>query len=219
MEIKQLKLYSKDINEQLHFYHHVLALQLIRADENKVELQAGSTKLVFEHSRSEFLYHYCFLIPNGKLEEAMSFLEEKEIGLLPYKGSDIINFPTGRSIYFYDPDGNIAEFIERPSLRIESDETFSADSILKLNEIGMPHDNPLELSRQLIEKYKIQLSEPEILRSDFCWVGDYHGVLIVPEIGRNWIPTNLPAIMNDFEIEFESNEKTYKLNVVNNEIV
>ena len=218
MEIKQLKLYSKDINEQLHFYHHIIGLDLLKADENRTQLQAGSTKLIFQNSVKTFLYHYCFLIPNGTLEEAMTFLREKDIDPISYNGSEIVRFPTGRSIYFYDPDGNIAEFIERPSLANESAEPFNANSILKVNEIGLPHDNPLGISNKIIQEFDIQLSQPEIMREDFCWVGDYNGVFIVPEIGRYWIPTEHSAMVNDFEIEFVSRGNIYLINVEDNQL-
>lgn len=218
MEIRRLVLYSKDVNEQLHFYHHILGMDLIKASEDEVCLQAGSTELVFQNHPLEFLYHYCFLIPNGKLEEAMDFLKQREISLLLHEGSDIINFTTGRSIYFYDPDGNIAEFIERPSLGIKSQEPFSISSVQKVNEIGLPHKDPLEFTKYLLETFDIEMVEPQILREDFCWVGDYNGVFIVSKIGRKWIPTDHPCMMNDFEIEFTTHGQAYSFKIKNNEI-
>ena len=218
MEIQKLVLYSNDINEQLHLYHHVLGMKLVFATDEEIGLQAGSTQFIFRQRENEFLYHYCFLIPNKKIEEAMVFLKDKGIELLTYKGEQIVHFTSGRSVYFYDADGHIAEFIERPSLGYESGEPFSFDSVLKVNEIGMPVENPLEVKDKLIEKYNIDLSKPEVLRADFCWVGDYNGVLLVPKIGRDWVPTEHPATMNDFEIEFASRNEIYHLNIVENAI-
>ena len=217
MELRKLKLYSKDISAQLDFYKNVLGFEAKFFDKNKISFSAGTTQLIFEEDRkSNFIYHFAFLIPNQKLEQAIYFLEKKGIELLKREGEKIIYFGTkenhtGRAIYFFDKDGNIAEFIERVSLNLEAEEDFNLHQIIKINEIGMPVDKPIEVSHQLINQYKIQLIDLHHLNHIFCWVGDYHGVFIVVKNGRDWLPTKLVAQSNDFWVEFESSEEVYEM--------
>jgi catechol-2,3-dioxygenase len=215
MELRKLKLYSKDITAQYNFYKNVLGFDTIFFEDNKLSIAAGSTQLILEEDpRSNFIYHFAFLIPNQKIEQAIVFLENKGIELLKREGEKIIYFGTkekhtGRAIYFYDEDGNIAEFIERESLNFESEDNFNIQQVLKINEIGMPVDDPMEVSRQLINQFKIQLIDLHHLNDSFCWIGDYNGVFIVVKNGRNWLPTQLAAQSNDFEVEFESSGEVY----------
>ena len=224
MELRKLKLYSKDISVQFDFYKNVLGFEADFFDENKISISSGTTQLIFEEDKeSNFIYHFAFLIPNQKLEQAIDFLEKKGIHLLKKDGEKIIFFGTkenhtGRAIYFYDEDGNIAEFIERASLKFETEEDFNIQQIIKINEIGMPVDDPMEVSRQLINQYKIQLIDLHHLNDNFCWVGDYQGVFIVVKNGRYWLPTKLAAQSNDFWIEFESSEKVYEMEFRNGNI-
>lgn len=121
-------------------------------------------------------------------------------------------------IYFFDKDGNIAEFIERPRLGFESDDAFSINQILRINEIGLPVEKPLEYSKILIEKFNLTLSDLDNFGDFFCWTGDHEGVFIVVKKGRNWKPTQLPAEVNDFEIEFEESGEVIRIGFENNVI-
>lgn len=225
MELHQLKLYSKDISAQYDFYKNVLGFEATFFDKNKLSISAGATQLIFEEQKkSNFIYHFAFLIPNQKLDQAILFLEKKGIELLKRDGEKIIYFGTkenhtGRAIYFYDEDGNIAEFIERASLNFEVEGEFNIHQIIKINEIGMPVDDPMEMSRQLINQFNIQLIDLHHLNDIFCWVGNYDGVFIVVKNGRNWLPTKLAAQSNDFWVEFESSDQRYKMEFKDGKIV
>ncbi|MFK8008907.1 MAG: VOC family protein [Saprospiraceae bacterium] len=225
MELRQLKLYSKDISAQYHFYKDVLGFEVDFFDKNKISISAGSTQLIFEEQKkSNFIYHFAFLIPNQKIEQAIDFLEKKGIELLKRDGEKIVFFGTkenhtGRAIYFFDEDGNIAEFIERASLKFELGDDFNIHQVIKINEIGVPVDDPMEVSRQLINQYKIQLIDLHHLNDSFCWVGDYNGVFIVVKNGRNWLPTKLAAQSNDFYVKFESSKKVYEMEFRDGKII
>lgn len=217
MEIKKLYLHSKNITKQLHFFKNVLGFNVEQIAEDEIILYSGLNQVHFKNSDADYIYHYAFLIPTGTLHSAIDFLEKKEIELLRYDGKKVIDFTTGQAIYFYDADGNIGEFIERPSLGISSDQPFSIDQVVRLNEIGLPVNNPLEMAKKLIKKYGIQPAEPQIMREDFCWVGDYNGVIIVPKTGRNWMPTTIPSTPNNFSIWYQEDGKDYHLDFTKNE--
>ena len=125
MEIKKLTLYSSNIDAQEQFYGTTLGFPIERLSDKKLKVQTKENTLIFESSEKEFCYHFAFLINTGTLESAMKFLKNKSIQLLPYQGGEIIHFNSGRSIYFFDMDGNIAEFIERPTLPYEKTHEFS----------------------------------------------------------------------------------------------
>jgi len=216
MRINKLKLFSQNLGEQLSFYQDILGFPLIKKTPEQIRFQTGETELIFEKSDKKQFYHFAFLIPTGQLEKGIDFLEKKGIELLHWDGELIAHFKNGRAIYFFDKDGNIAEFIERPTLGFESDSAFSIDQILKINEIGLPVETPLEYSAELVKKFNLTLSDPSNFFEVFCWAGDYEGVFIVTKIGRNWKPTQLSAEVNDFEIEFEESGKEFRVAFENN---
>lgn len=58
---------------------------------------------------------------------------------------------------------------------------------------------PLDFAKELVDKFGIELVEGGIFRKDFVWCGDYEGVVLIPEIGRNWIPCDKPAEANEWK--------------------
>ena len=200
MEIKSLRIYSQNFKEQLHFYKEVLGFKISSITES-FKVLCKENELIFERSDDVFYYHFAFLIPTGSLRSAIEFLREKGIELLLHNGREIIDFKTGEAIYFYDKDENIVEFIERPDLDYPHKNTFSINDVIKLNEIGLPVDNPKEMAYNLITNYGIRPINKDAFTSEFCWVGDFNGVIIVTKKGRNWLPTNKPGMINDFSRE------------------
>ncbi|MDY8135587.1 hypothetical protein [Aquimarina sp. 2201CG5-10] len=217
MEIKSLTLFSKQPKKLKAFYKEIIGFKC-QDITNGFEIITLENRLQFEKSDQEFYYHFAFLIPTGSIEDAIRYLETRSIELLPYKEKKIIEFDTGRSIYFYDPDGNIGEFIERPLLEYPQSSTFSIDKVIKLNEIGLPHHDPIKVSNDLMNTYNIAPINASNFGENFCWVGDHNGVIIVTKEGRNWLPTNKPGIVNDFIIEYSDSGKNHKLSFENNSI-
>lgn len=151
MEIKKLTLFSNNLIEQEQFYGNKLGFPTYRINDNRVVINTQENQLIFESSKNNFCYHFAFLIPTGSLESAMGFLKKRNIQLLPFKGSEIIHFNSGRSIYFYDMDGNITEFIERPTLQYPSVNDFSIEQVIKVNEIGLPVKNTLKMANYIVD--------------------------------------------------------------------
>ena len=218
MEIIELKIYSNRIDEQEDFYRNVLGFRCSRLSNALLEIQTGSTKLVLEKSAKKAFYHFAFLISTGSLNAAIAFLEKNQVQILSLNEEKIIQFNSARSIYFYDRDGNIAEFIERPSLNYPSSRDFSNERIIKLNEIGLPVSVPQEMAQRLRSEFGIKPEKDAPFRDNFCWVGDYNGAIIVTKVGRNWLPTDQPGMINDFSIKYVDQGKAYKLSFANNEI-
>ncbi len=218
MEIKELNIFSNKIEEQEAFYKNVLGFPCSKFLDSRFEIKAGATKLIFEKSTQGFFYHFAFLIPTGSLLAAIDYLEEKSIELLPLNGDKIIHFDTGQAIYFFDKDGNIVEFIERPTLNYPSRQDFEITSIIKLNEIGLPVLDPQKMHEKLIREFGIHAINNVPCNDRFCWSGDFNGAIIVIKEYRNWLPTQKPGRINDFSINYTDAGEEYHLTFVNNEI-
>ena len=222
MEIRELSLFSNNIDKQEEFYKNVLGFHCLRKSDNLLEIRTKENKLIFEKTNKKLFYHFAFLIPTRSLESAISFMEEKHITLLQCEGKSIIRWSdtfSGSSFYFYDKDENIVEFVERPILNYQSSSDFSIDSIIKLNEIGLSVLNPKKMAEELMTKYGITPSNKNRINNQFCWTGDYNGVIIVVKKGRNWFPTERPGITNDFTIKYFDSGKEYKLKFEDSKII
>ncbi|NND77621.1 MAG: hypothetical protein HKN39_05510 [Flavobacteriales bacterium] len=207
MQILELQLFSTDLDAQETVYGDRLGFMIERS-KDQLKVFCGENILIFKEGPQQFYYHYCFLIPTGSLESAIEFLNDKRFEAVPYNEERIIHFDNGKSVYFYDGNGNIAEFIERPLTNYPQKNSFEISDVIKLNEIGIPVSNPLDTSEHLMSKYGIVPLTHVAFRDDFCWVGDHHGVFLICKIGRNWMPTQKPAESNDLSVLFsEGNEK------------
>ncbi len=203
MKIHQLVLFAQSLEEQERFYIDHLGFEGKRS-EGKLHIHAGNTELIFRERTNPPHYHFAFLIPTGQLPEAISFASKKQLTLLLHNNEPVIDFGTGQAIYFYDPSGNIVEFIDRPSLKRTSSQPFSAKRVICINEIGLPHSDPFTEAESLVAKFGIVPLDRSRFDDNFCWVGNFEGTFLVVKVGRNWLPTHLQAIPNDFDIVFET---------------
>lgn len=211
MRIEKLTLFGKNLKAQEEFYGALLGFPILSSEANELAIETGETMLVFQQNLKSPIYHFAFLIPTGSLEAAIDFAESKGIELLPLNDEKIIHFDSGRSIYFYDSDGNIAEFIERPKLSYSPKQTFEISDVIRINEIGHPVIDPIKSSHELMDKFGIRPINPSAFRDNFCWVGDHEGAMIVVSEGRHWLPTQVPSVINDFEMTYEEGEIKYQL--------
>jgi catechol 2,3-dioxygenase-like lactoylglutathione lyase family enzyme len=195
--------------EQVRFYADTLGFS-VDDQGSSATIQVGSTQMVLQADEDQVsFYHFAFLIPDAHFEQALAYVKYRDIEIIPNResGSDITYWEnqTGRSFYFFDPDGNIAEFITRPTLGYESSNDFSIREVIKMNEIGTPVPDPMSTVETLERDFGIPVEDrfKQHFSSTFCWYGDYSGVLLVVREGRNWYPTQLAAISSDLEIDLE----------------
>ena len=145
MVIQRLILHTALVDELSVFYADVLALPVTKK-ENGIRILIGKSELLFEVAAkgTSPLYHFAFTIPSNKIEEARTWLLNKVelIWMEDYK-SDIAEFVNwhARSVYFFDPAGNIVELIARADLKNESHEPFQSNQILsRVPDQGSCHD-------------------------------------------------------------------------------
>ena len=179
MRIKKLTLYTHQLESEKKFYSETLGFSFLDSSEKDFSVKVGTTQLTFQKTNQLYIYHYCFLIPENKLDEGVEWLKQRLPLIEIEKGRWIENFETWNadSIYFYDGSGNIAEFIVRHDLDNQSDEEFSLASILNVNEIGMPVRDVAKMNHQL-EKLGSPLWRGDLKR--FGVNGTQDGLFLLP---------------------------------------
>jgi len=213
MKIKELKLYTHELNKQINFYENILGLQTICTSSSSFSVQIGWTLLSFEESEVEHFYHYCFLIPSNKLEEAIDWLKLR-LEPIETQGKRIkhkFESWNAESIYFYDGSGNLAEFIVRYDLNNEQKEPFTHNQILCVNEIGLPSKDINRLGAQINEELRMPFWKGDLRR--FGTFGSQHGLFLVPnpDIKRGWFPTDDFIKLDDLALKVWNEEKLYEV--------
>jgi len=192
MKILELELLSDNIPETEAFYNRVLGLETLYNDNSSVSFQAGNTKLIFHSSQNvKPVYHFAFDVPNNKLLEAFSQIENQtEIMYVipPDKIADFYNW-NAKSFYFFDNNGNIVEFIARYDLDNTTQIPFDGKSILSISEIGLVSKNVDEQCNELFDKYRLVPYSKQPKLPKFIVLGTVTGLFILVEENRNWYPT------------------------------
>src|SRR4030095_14418576 len=141
MKIKKLTLQTAYLKTLQEFYSSILQLPVQSAGEKELNIKIGDTGLIFTEAKTgEPFYHYAINIPANKIEEAKDWLSAKVklLWMEDYKNdiADFVNWHA-KSVYFYDPAGNIVELIARFDLGNSVTEPFSSSQFLSLNEVGL----------------------------------------------------------------------------------
>lgn len=188
MNIRNITLRSHLIEELSEFYGNLLNMN-VTSEIDCITIKPGNSTLKFESetSSSEPFYHFAFNIPENQLDEAIKWLEGK-VDLIPLDGETIFDFKAwdAHSIYFYDPAGNIVEFIARHRLNNSSDKTFSGKSILSISEMGMPVKKVKPFFQMLYDDLSLPLFTGDL--KTFTAAGDDEALLIIVPEERKWFP-------------------------------
>src|SRR4026207_754236 len=141
MEITAITLQTSLLEDLANFYRDVLELPTEINGHGKITIRIGWTALVFEQAKNaDPFYHFAINIPSNKIDEAKTWLSPRAalIWMDDYH-SDIADFRNwnAKSVYFYDPAGNILELIARFDLNNKTDEPFSSTQFLCVSEMGV----------------------------------------------------------------------------------
>ncbi|MEI5906618.1 ring-cleaving dioxygenase [Bacillus spongiae] len=203
MNIKEMKLFTRKLNEMKDFYGDVLNLTIIKENQQAFTVRIGSTNLSFHKGDFESapVYHVAINIPENKLVEAKEWISSK-VNLNREEEDDEVYFEdwNAHAIYFEDPAGNILEFIARHNLNNRNEQPFSSLDLLNISEVGVVADEVIPLARILNEK-GIPNFRPD--GEGFTPVGDEHGLLIMVKTGRRWFFSNRFATFYPFEVLIE----------------
>lgn len=197
MKIYRVQLKTYHIEKMKEFYTNLLQMQLVYEDENSFAILAGTTRIHFEKDDEQPYYHVCFHLGSAFFDEIYNHLKKENL-LLPNEEGEISMFWKGKQAYFFDPDGNILEILERP-FQHEGEEP---NGWFRVGEVGMPSQNIYELHDFLAPYLENQY---EIENDSFSFFGKEGGVGVLVKIGRNWYPTNRPAEVHPIKLVVSGN--------------
>lgn len=203
MELRDITIYTNDIVETKAFYLNTMSFTLIQETEKSVTFKIGNSQLTFIHTPNELeIYHYAFNIQPNHLNEAIAWSEKRFKLILSPSNNIITNFEQWKaeSIYFYDNNGNLLEFIAREESPILTDKPFSSASVLNISEFGIVSEKAMEKAEELIALHNFQLFDKAVASNQFLALGDDEGLLIFVEPNRSWYPTTTKAKKSEAKI-------------------
>lgn len=211
MQIKELTIYSSNLDAQVSFYSNVLGVKIITRTNNSVSLDFGNSILTIEYKAVTTPYHFAINIPANKDIEALNWLKTK-VKILKDGDNEIQDFDfwNAKAVYFYDKDYNIVELIARKNLDNSSDSPFGSEQFLEISEIGMPTMDIEKEFNQLNKFTGIEIFDGGFER--FCAIGDETGLFIcINKESKDWFPVDDKAFSSEFEIVLIEKEEKHKL--------
>ena len=212
MEIKTVVLFTKELVKMKKFYIDVLGFSLLNEDENSFRIAIGTSELEFSSKEVEGnpYYHFAFNIPANKFFEAKLWTKER-VSLLVEEGedeADFVNLPA-HALYFYDPAGNIVEFISRQSVSKDSTEPFSIKSVINISEISLTVDDVISAGEKLtvigVTDRDNEAISPEML--NFMGKRENGVFILLTHPGRRWFFSDKIAAIYPLEITLTDNNK------------
>ncbi len=205
MKIKEVVLFTNNIQKQKQFYKTVLEFEQIEDSLEKISFKAGKSILTFQYKEDVKPSHLAFNIPSNAIYDALIWLR-KRTEVLDCEGEKIANFPNwkAKAIYFYDADNNIMEFIARERIDKESDVAFTPRTILSISEMAIATTNIEDIYNSISQIGAIPLFDGDFSR--FCALGNDEGLFVLVDINKKkWYPTMEDAFTSDFIIKGDYN--------------
>jgi len=198
VDLVEYELRTNRVAEQLKFYEELFRRDIVLEDGESVTVEFGRTRIRFVHSNEEkpFLYHFAFNIPENQLELARRWVLDRW-PLLRHRqtGEQVVHFrrSNAHSIYWFDPSGNLVEFIARHNLPTARDGAFDESCVIQASEIGVVTPSVPRTAEELERRLGTPVRERNRGSETFAAVGDEHGRFIVVNLGRQWLMTDIPS--------------------------
>lgn len=210
MKIHEIHLQTPSLASVRDFYHGLLGLDFQPGSDDSLVFRTGLSQLRFsENPAAKGIYHFAFNIPANQVAVAQRYLYQRSIRILPTAdGEEIVQFPNwhAQSMYFFDPAGNVVEFIARRDLKNEHDRPFGPDSLLQISEIGVVTTDVLQWRAKALQQYGVGDFDKQPAAADFSALGSDQGLFIVVPVGRHWLMTSVPATWEPLVVRFENEE-------------
>lgn len=180
---------NADVETLIEFYGRKMKLKVVESGRNTVKFKVGHSQLVFNKTSEEIapFYHFAFNIPENKIKEAESWHSSISEFIEPpnhlndpeYKSSNIVHFRhwDAHSLFFFDPAGNVVEYIARHTLNNPSKKNFSPNDFQCISEIGLVVNDVLNTSENLVENMGIEQYYGS--SKNFSALGDENGLIIL----------------------------------------
>lgn len=210
MRIAEITLHTDCLQEMKRFYSELLEFPLAGETVESFTVQAGQSRLIFQKSSSnKGVYHFAFTIPANQLEEAGQWLQRKGIPLYTKDNKNQYFFEdwNATASYFYDPQGNLVEFIAHHTLQNASQSPFGAHSMIRISEIGLPLYHFEEGLARVCEDLSLQVWRGD--GKQFAGVGDEQGLLILIDMNRPWFPDGRMPVVTPVKVVIEGEENHF----------
>ncbi len=178
------------------FYTDTIGLQLIAEQTDHFSFRAGETTIRFiktaEENAAPF-YHFAFNIPENKILKAREWqLKRTALSATPSQlvdenyPKDIRHFQhwNAHSVFFWDPAGNLVEYIARHDLKNRADGEFSSRDLLCASEIAFIVQDTETIANEI--KSAFNMNQYRGGDENFRAIGDENGLLLVIKKGRVW---------------------------------
>ncbi|MEK4671053.1 VOC family protein [Niallia sp. FSL R7-0271] len=211
MEIKSLTLHSNNLVETKMFYTKTLGFTLVDEDDNNFQIMVGSSKLTFtnQSASNNPFYHFAFNIPANKFSEEKQWTKER-LNLLTENGEDEVDFShlSAHAFYFYDPSGNIVEFIARYGINSNSNLPFTSESILNISEIGLVVEDVMQTGQEMINNGIFERDNNSISDKYLNFMGKKHkGIFVIlAQPDRKWLFSEKYSAIFPLEIVLDNNK-------------
>ena len=178
------------------FYVDTIGLRLLSEQSDRFSFQAGETTIRFIKTKARDaapFYHFAFNIPENKILKAREWqLKRTALSATPSQLVDE-NYPkdirhflhwNAHSVFFWDPAGNLVEYIARHDLKNRADGEFSSKDLLCASEIAFIVQDTETIANEI--KSSFNMNQYRGGDENFRAVGDENGLLLVIKKGRVW---------------------------------
>jgi catechol-2,3-dioxygenase len=178
------------------FYLELLGLPLLEENAGEFTFAGGQTAVTFAQGRPEHgepFYHVAFNIPENKIlsahdwQKSRTSLDRINASLRdPQFPEDVVHFRhwNAHSVFFWDPAGNLIEYIARHDLKNSAAGEFTPADVLYASEIAFISEEVTDTALEM--KKALQLEQYRGGDDRFRALGDEHGLLLVIIRGRRW---------------------------------
>jgi catechol-2,3-dioxygenase len=185
---------SAPLAKMKEFYQGSLGLGVLDERPDRLTFATGQTRLTFGKAGPDDgkpFYHFAFNIPENKVLAAWRWQKERT-PLLPIPPrlrdpgypNDVVNYShwNAHSIFFFDPAGNVVEYIARHDLKNAAPGEFTSGDILYASEIALVVDDVAAAAARLKEVVGVRQYRGG--DEQFLALGDERGLLLVMKRGR-----------------------------------
>lgn len=203
MKINRVTLNTNHLIENKQFYVELLGFNLVKEDENSFTIQGGNSELTFVkvQDKSNPFYHFAFTICHNQFDIAKKWVQDRVV-LNKEEGDDEVHFKAGKSLYFYDPSGNIVEFYARKSFENDKS-TFSIEDIIEISEINITTRNVLKTGKELVEHGLTHIDNEPLSESALNFIGSKNVYFLVGPVGRVWFFSTKKAEVHPVTVELK----------------
>jgi catechol-2,3-dioxygenase len=213
MRIHKLIIESSNLPRQEAFYRDVMGFHILLSEPEVLEIQIGSSVLKIIPSGGTRQYHYAMNIDPQLIESARLWLKSR-LNILPdleeSPPKEIIPFPhwNAHSVYFYDADQNILEFIARHDLPATDKDAFEPRGVINISEVGLATTNVREMAEQLKTEFGLEPYSGDLNR--FAAIGDVEGMFILVDPSKKtWFPTGEDVLYSPFTLTAENADRVF----------